>query len=57
MNTYTIRFIGRKIHAIGEFYPCTATRTAENVDAAILALYDEYDHVQQPKIISFKEGS
>lgn len=57
MNTYTIRFIGRKIHAIGAFYPYTTTRTAENVDAAIIALYDEYEHIQQPTIISFTEGA
>lgn len=49
MNTYRIRFDGRKVGAIGIFYPIAATRQGENEEAAILALYDEYEHIMRPE--------
>ena len=45
MKTYYIEFTGRKTGALGVTYHNIATRTAENEDAAILALYDEFEHI------------
>jgi hypothetical protein len=50
MTEYEIAFTGRKKGAIGIFYPIVARRTAENPDAAVLALYDEYEHIHMPKV-------
>lgn len=57
MNTYRIHFTGRKIHAQGIFYPITATRQGETEQEAILALYDEYDHIMAPKCQILKESA
>jgi len=48
MNLYTIRFTGRRVGAIGIFYTITAQRRAKDKDAAVLALYDEYEHIHNP---------
>lgn len=48
MTEYTIHFTGRTVGAQGVFYPIVAKRTAETPEKAIEALYDEYEHIQQP---------
>lgn len=47
---YRIRFTGRQRNAIGITYPIEAIRHAENPDAAILALYDEFENVHLPQV-------
>lgn len=42
---YKIEFHGRLSGAIGVSYYCVAYREAASIDAAILALYDEYEHL------------
>lgn len=49
IKTYEIRFTGRKKGAIGVFYPITAQVFAVNTDAAVLALYERFEHVQNPQ--------
>lgn len=51
MKTFEITFTGRRIGAIGIFYVIRATRQAETPEAAILALYDEYEHIQGPRVL------
>jgi hypothetical protein len=45
MNIYQITFYGRLKGAIGASYRIVATRQGVDLDAAILALYDQYEHV------------
>lgn len=45
LSTYRIRFRGRKIGALGVLSTFSETRVAESEDAAVLALYDVYEHV------------
>lgn len=45
MKAYEITFSGRKIGAIGVTVAYRVRRVAENADRAILALYDEFEHV------------
>lgn len=45
MNTYLLTFIGRKIDAIGAFYPIVTEIKAESKEDAILKLYTKYEHV------------
>jgi len=49
MPTFTAKFIGREKGAIGIFYPIEATVTVAQASetAARLALYDQYEHIQQ----------
>lgn len=44
MNEYGITFEGRTKNALGVTYRITARRIAENEQAAVLALYDEFEH-------------
>jgi hypothetical protein len=46
MKTYTITFSGRVSGSLGMLYSITARRLAFNQDDAILALYDEYEHIR-----------
>ena len=50
MKTYTAKFTGRKVGAIGIFYPITTTVQAENEEAARLKLYDKYEHIMGLKL-------
>lgn len=50
MPHFRIRFTGRTKGAIGIFYPITAYREAADPDAAVLALYDAYEHIHHPEI-------
>jgi len=50
MNKYKITFTGRLIGAIGIFYKITDTVQAANEKDAILALYNKYEHIHQPKV-------
>jgi hypothetical protein len=50
MKTYCIAFFGRLRGAIGVSCAFTKTIQATNEEAAILKMYDEYDHIQQPSI-------
>jgi len=45
MRDYKIAFTGRTLHAIGIFYPITATVQADSDAAAIAALYERFDSV------------
>lgn len=48
MPTWEITFTGRKVGAIGIFYQITACRQAETEREALLALYDEFEHIHNP---------
>lgn len=50
----TVSFIGRLKGAIGIFYKITDTVQATDEKAAILALYDKYEHIHQPKVKKIK---
>lgn len=45
MKTFKISFTGRKLGAIGKFYSFAEKVQAENEEAAILKLYDNYEHL------------
>ena len=45
MNTYELRFKGRKVGAIVVFHKITAQVFADNEDAATLALYGRFEHI------------
>ena len=47
---YTINFNGRKNGALGITYPITDYRTAKTRDKAILALYDDYEHISNVRL-------
>ena len=55
MKTYFIQFRGRKNNAIGVTYPIVETVTAKNKGAAILSLYDSYEHIMVFKIQEVRE--
>ncbi len=46
MSTYHFDFIGREVNAIGITYPISAAVRAENYDAAVLKLYDKFEHIR-----------
>lgn len=46
MGKYTIRFIGRKIGAIGVTYPIAFKCEAHDLAEAIRLLYEQYEHVR-----------
>lgn len=48
LNTYEIRFTGRKLGAIGKFYPITAQRFAPSPAKAIEALADQFERMPPP---------
>lgn len=56
MKTYRITFSGRKIGAIGTFSTYRDTVEAENEEAAILKLYDTYEHIRIIEVAT-SEGS
>lgn len=47
---YMITFHGCAKGAIGIHYTISAIRSAESPEAALLSLYDDYDHIHAPKI-------
>jgi hypothetical protein len=53
---YSIRFTGRKSGALGITYSIRATREAEDPPGAVLALYDEYDHISNPVVTDVETG-
>jgi hypothetical protein len=55
MPTYEITFTGRKLGAIGIFYTITARHKAATPQDAILALYDEYEHIHMPVVKKVEE--
>lgn len=50
MKRYLIQFIGKKKGAIGIRYMIHAERNAEDADKAVLALYDEFEHIHDPLV-------
>lgn len=54
MKTYQIVFSGRIKGAIGIFYTISALRSAESPEAALLALYEDYEHIHSYKITEYK---
>jgi hypothetical protein len=50
MPTYSISFCGRRVGAIGIMQQFTEQATGDNPDAALLSLYDRFEHVFSPKI-------
>jgi hypothetical protein len=56
MKTYSIKFTGRKLGAIGKFYSITAEVFADNPQAASAALYDrfEFGHAGPPDVKEIK---
>lgn len=48
--TYSISFCGRRVGAIGIMQQFTEQATGDNPDAALLSLYDRFEHVFAPKI-------
>jgi len=50
MNNYKITFNGREKNAIGITYEITATVEAEDEQAALLKLYDKYEHISLPQV-------
>lgn len=49
MPTYRIEFDGKEKGAIGSFSHYCETVTAETFEAAVLHLYDRYEHVLGPR--------
>lgn len=45
MPRWKFDFVGRKNGALGITYPITAEREGETYDKAMLALFDEYEHI------------
>ena len=45
MKEFSIAFIGRTKGNIGIMYPIREIVTAEDIDSAILKLYEKYDHI------------
>ena len=50
MRKYQIQFIGREVGAIGIRYQIFETVEAVDQDAAILKLYEKYEHIKPLKI-------
>ena len=50
IKTYSIRFTGRKVGAIGSFEPIIAQVFSTDPDAVLLALYGHWEHIQQPEV-------
>lgn len=50
MNTYRITFSGREIGAIGIMLIFRETVRAESEEAAILKLYDRFEHILVGKL-------
>lgn len=52
---YKARFVGRKLGAIGIFYPIETVVEAETMQAAKLKLCDSYEHIQGLAFTEIKE--
>lgn len=50
MKTFEIHFTGRRLGAIGVFYPIHAEVFAEDDVGALAALYERFEHVQYPQV-------
>lgn len=50
MKKYTIVFTGCKKGSLGIRYQISAFRSAESEEKALLSLYDDYEHISNPKI-------
>jgi hypothetical protein len=57
MNTYKARFYGRKRNAIGIFYFINAIVQGKDEKDALLNLYDNYEHIQNPTFTIINKGS
>ena len=55
-KTFEIRFTGRARGALGISYRIVATRDAEDPEHAVLALYDEYEHIHDPVVTDVETG-
>lgn len=56
MKKFQIKFIGRTKGAIGIVYPIVVTVEAEDKQQALLKLYDSYEHIQGPSLITEVEA-
>lgn len=56
MKKFKLSFTGREVSAIGKTYKITATIEAENEKAAILKLYEKYEHIQSLTVNGHKPG-
>lgn len=50
LKTYAVRFTGRKVGALGVSDTFESQRYAINPEKAVEALYDQYEHIQQPQV-------
>lgn len=57
MKTFRVSFTGRMKGAIGKFYRIRDTVKATDPEAAVLALYEKYDHISQPMVNGKKVGA
>jgi hypothetical protein len=55
MPKFRIAFTGCKLGAIGVVYPIVAVREGATKEAAVLALYDEYEHITFPQAREIKD--
>jgi hypothetical protein len=55
MPKFRIAFTGCKLGAIGVVYPIVAVREGATKEAAVLALYDEYEHISFPKAVEITD--
>jgi ribosomal protein S27AE len=51
--SYQATFTGRVKGAIGSFQKLVAVTSGETPEAAILALYERYDHISNPQLRQF----
>lgn len=51
MHIYKVKFIGRRVGAIGAFVRFSTTIKADNEHEARLKLYEEYEHIQNLDIV------
>lgn len=49
-HTYRLTFTGRKVGAIGIFYPCFVELTASSKEEAEAKLYRTHDHIQKLRV-------
>jgi len=57
MKKYWIRFTGRIATSIGITYPIQEIVEANDPDAALLKLYETYDHISNPDIEEIENES
>lgn len=56
MKKFKLSFTGREVTAIGKVYRITATIEAKTEQAAILKLYEKYDHITALTVNGHKPG-